>query len=35
MQQILRNDAQVRLLIEPWVGELERLLRPRTAFQVH
>jgi len=35
MQQILRNDAQVRLLIEPWVGELERLLRPRAAFQIH
>ena len=28
MQQILRNDAQVRLLTEPWVAELDRLLRP-------
>lgn len=35
MQQILRNDAQVRLLIEPWVGELDRLLRPRLAVQLH
>ena len=35
MQQILRNDAQVRLLIEPWVGELDKLLRPRMASLLH
>jgi flagellar protein FliT len=35
MQQILRNDAQVRLLIEPWVGELDKLLSPRIANEVH
>ena len=35
MQQILRNDAQVRLLTEPWVGELDKLLSPRTANQMH
>ena len=35
MQQILRNDAQVRLLIEPWVGELDKLLGARTAKEMH
>jgi len=35
MQQILRNDAQVRLLIEPWVGELDKLLRPRLTSLLH
>lgn len=35
MQQILRNDAQVRLLIEPWVGELDKLLKPRTTSLLH
>ncbi len=35
MQQILRNDAQVRLLTEPWVGELDKLLSPRIANQMH
>jgi len=35
MQQILRNDAQVRLLTEPWVGELDKLLSPSTAKQMH
>jgi hypothetical protein len=35
MQQILRNDAQVRLLTEPWVGELDKLLSPNTAKQMH
>jgi flagellar protein FliT len=35
MQQILRNDAQVRLLIEPWVGELGKLLSPRMAKEMH
>ena len=35
MQQILRNDAQVRLLTEPWVGELDKLLSPSTASQMH
>ncbi|NDB00718.1 MAG: flagellar protein FliT, partial [Betaproteobacteria bacterium] len=35
MQQILRNDAQVRLLTEPWVAELERLLRPAASGALH
>ena len=35
MQQILRNDAQVRLLIEPWVGELDKLLGARLAKEMH
>jgi flagellar protein FliT len=35
MQQILRNDARVRLLIEPWVGELDKLLRPRSTSLLH
>ena len=35
MQQILRNDAQVRLLIEPWVGELDKLLGARMANEMH
>ena len=35
MQQILRNDAQVRLLIEPWVGELDKLLGARIANEMH
>ena len=35
MQQILRNDAQVRLLIEPWVGELDKLLGARMAKEMH
>ena len=35
MQQILRNDAQVRLLIEPWVGDLDKLLGARMAKEMH
>jgi flagellar protein FliT len=35
MQQILRNDAQVRLLTEPWVGELDKLLSQRPTNQMH
>jgi flagellar protein FliT len=35
MQQILRNDAQVRLLTEPWVGELDKLLSQRPINQMH
>jgi len=31
--RILRNDAQVRSLMEPWMGRLEPLLRPPP--QVH
>ena len=35
MQQILRNDAQVRMLTEPWVAELDRLLRPEASGALH
>ena len=35
MQQILRNDAQVRLLTEPWVSELDKILDPKASILMH
>ena len=35
MQRILRNDAEVRLLAEPWLSELDQLLCPQTAQRLH
>jgi flagellar protein FliT len=35
MQRILRNDAEVRLLAEPWLSELDQLLSPQTAQRLH
>ena len=35
MQRILRNDAEVRLLAEPWLSELDQLLTPQTAQRLH
>lgn len=35
MQNILRNDAQVRLLAEPWVSEMDRLISPGLAQTLH
>ncbi len=29
LQRIVLNDAQIRRLAEPWLGELDRLLSPR------
>ena len=35
MQRILRNDAEVRLLAEPWLSELDEFLSPQTAQRLH
>lgn len=31
MQRILRNDAQIRILTEPWLAQLDRVLHSRPA----
>ena len=35
MQQILRNDAELRVLAEPWLGELDKILQPRMDQLLH
>ena len=34
MQRILRHDAEIRTLAEPWLSQFDQLLDPRTQ-QVH
>ena len=34
MQRILRHDAEIRTLAEPWLSQFDQLLEPR-AQQVH
>lgn len=35
MQRILRNDAEIRLLAEPWLMDLDHLLSPPTVQRLH
>jgi flagellar protein FliT len=35
MQSILRNDAEIRLLAEPWLNELDHMLCPQHPQQLH
>ena len=35
MQSILRNDAEVRLLAEPWLSELDLMLCPQQTQRLH
>ena len=35
MQRILRNDAEIRILTEPWLGDLEELLDARQPRVLH
>lgn len=32
MQRILRNDAEIRLLVEPWLAQLDELLQGRQRY---
>ena len=35
MQRILRNDAEIRLLAEPWLADLGQYLEPQSAYRLH
>lgn len=35
MQRILRNDAEIRLLAEPWLTDLDQMLSPQNAQRLH
>ena len=35
MQRILRNDAEIRLLAEPWLTDLDHMLSPKNAQRLH
>ncbi len=35
MQRILRNDAEIRLLAEPWLADLDHMLSPQAAQRLH
>lgn len=35
MQRILRNDAEIRLLAEPWLNDLDLMLSPKAAQKLH
>ena len=35
MQSMLRNDAEVRLLAEPWLSELDHMLCPQQTQRLH
>lgn len=35
MQRILRNDAQIRNLAEPWMDQFERMFEQRQPVAVH
>lgn len=34
MQRILRNDAEIRLLAEPWLNELGEMMNPQS-YRLH